>query len=174
MGSVYHLYYSFSVNLFLPLGLIPFLNLLASVKEKKGFDILKKRVLPIVLALSIVVAGLLTSNRYLMGVSKEELPQYKFASIIGTDGSATLLNYGFLDGGFHTTTNTLPQCKAFCLLCIIPDTLMEMQDACIENGSIEYVVTRGEELTHPNYTCISTCEFIWSGINVVYYLYQRV
>jgi len=174
MGSVYHHYYSFSVNLFLPLGSIPFLNLLASVKEKKGFDILKKRIIPVALALSIVAACLLTPNRYLMGVSKEELPQYKFASIIGTDGSATLLNYGFLDGGFHTTTNTLPQCKAFCLLCIIPDTLMEMQDACIENGSIEYVVTRGEELTHRNYTCISTCEFIWNGSNVVYYLYQRV
>lgn len=173
MGSVYHEYYSFSVNLFLPLGAIPFLNLIASSKERKCPLALQKSILSIVIVCCIAFSSMLTSNRYLIGVPKEELPQYKFASIIGTDGSATVLNYGFLDGGFHTTTNTLPQCKAFCLLCIIPDTLMEMQNECIENASVEYVITRGDELVHSNYTCISTCEFIRNGSNVVYYLYQR-
>ena len=43
----------------------------------------------------------------------------------------------------------------------------------VANGEVEYVVTRGEELAHNNYTCISTAEFIWNGSNVTYYLYQR-
>ena len=173
MGSVYHHYYSFSVNLFLPLGAIPVLNWITSAKKCKFPVALQKGVALIVIVACIIVSGVLTPNRYLMGVAKEELPQYKFASIIGTDGSATVLNYGFLDGGFHTTTNTLPKCKAFCLLCITPELLMEIQNECVANGEVEYVVTRGEELAHNNYTCISTAEFIWNGSNVTYYLYHR-
>ena len=54
-----------------------------------------------------------------------------------------------------------------------PELLMEIQNECVANGEVEYVVTRGEELAHNNYTCISTAEFIWNGSNVTYYLYHR-
>lgn len=173
IGGVYHYYYSFTVNLFLPLGTIPFLKLVTSLEKQKTPTILRKGILSFVIIGCIILSGALTPNRYLMGVQKEELPQYKFASIIGNDGSATLLNYGFLDGGFHTVTNTLPNCKAFCLLCITPELLMNMQDEHAANGICEYIVTRDQELPHSNYACISSCEFIWDGIDVVYYLYQR-
>lgn len=173
MGGVYHHYYSFTVNLFLPLGSIPILTFLTSRKEKACALGLKKGILLISTVACIAISGLFTPNRYLMGTPKEELPQYKFASIIGTDGSASVLNYGFLDGGFYTVTNTLPDCKAFCLLVITPDRLMNIQNEHVASGIPDYVVTRGDELPHSNYTCISTYEYPWNGNNVTYYLYQR-
>jgi len=173
LGGVYHHYYSFTVNLFLPLGTIPFLRFLASRKEKTYSLALKKGIVLISTIACIAISALFTPNRYLMGVPKDELPQYKFASIIGTDGSATLLNYGFLDGGFHTVTNTLPSCKAFCLLVITPERLMNMQNECVASGAVEYIVTRGDEIHNSNYTCIASYEYLWRGNNVVYHLYQR-
>lgn len=173
LGGVYHHYYSFTVNLFLPLGTIPFLKFLASRKEKTYSLVLKKGVVLISTVVCIALSCLFTPNRYLMGVPKEELPQYKFASIIGTDGSATLLNYGFLDGGFHTVTNTLPSCKAFCLLVITQDRLMNIQNECVAQGAVEYIVTRDDQIYNSNYTCISSYEYPWRGNNVVYRLYQR-
>ena len=173
VGGIYHDYYSFIINLFLPLGVIPFLNLISSFEKQKHPIALRKGILLITITGCIMLSCLLTPNRYLMGVEKEELPQYKFASIIGNDGSATLLNYGFLDGGFHTVTNTLPECKVFCLLSITANVLLDTQDEYIENGVTDYIVTRGVELTANNYKCISSCEYFWEGRNVVCYLYQR-
>ena len=60
--------------------------------------------------LIIAFALLATPNRYLMSYKKEELPQYKFAEKIKQSGieNPTLLNYGFLDGGFYTASGILP------------------------------------------------------------------
>ncbi len=62
-----------------------------------------------------------------MGYEKEELPQYQFAQIINQTENATLLNYGFLDGGFYMAADVLPTTKFFCRLNLRNSDFPEMR-----------------------------------------------
>ena len=75
------------------------------------------------------------------------MPQYKFAEIISKTDNATLLNYGFLDGGFYTATGIVPNCKFFCNLNIKLDEIMETQNEFIKNGkvAVSYTHLRAHE-----------------------------
>lgn len=48
----------------------------------------------------LLICVVRSSNVYLIPHEKEDLPQYRFRDIIRTVENPTLLNYGFLDGGF--------------------------------------------------------------------------
>ncbi len=76
--------------------------------------------------------------------SKEDFAQYQFAKIIAARGKApTLLNYGFLDGGFYLTTKTVPQLKYFQKTNIpyqkYPANIEEQKKAILQE-EINYVV----------------------------------
>ncbi len=58
----------------------------------------------------------------------------------------TLLNYGFLDGGFYTAADIVPTCKYFCILNIPLKEMQEVQDECLSSGAVDFVVTRDMEL----------------------------
>lgn len=58
---------------------------------------------------------------------------------------ATLLNYGFLDGGFYLAAGVMPVTKYFCELNIPPEKFPEMpktHQRMVENGETDYVVAR--------------------------------
>lgn len=172
IGGTYYPYYSFCLNLFLPFGVLPVLHKIAQVPQDRLWLIAKEKNLVPVIAFFLAVCLIATPNRYLLGVEKEKMPQYQFASIVGNDGSAKLLNYGFLDGGFYTVCNVIPEAKVFCLLNISQESLKQIQDNYIEQGIFEYVVTRDKELTNTKYTCVSTSTFFLEDKNHIYYLYQ--
>lgn len=172
MGGRFSPYYAFIVNLFLPCGFLPVLEIFKTRNTRKTPLAFRKRFLTGIIVLCIVISYLLTPNRYLLGVNKDELPQFKFGNIIGTDGSATLLNYGFLDGGFHTVTNTLPNCKVFCKLNISPEQMQEAQDLYVKQGRCDYIITRNQLLDSANYKCISVCHYFFENADYTYYLYQ--
>lgn len=52
-------------------------------------------------------------NTYMLGWDRETLVQYQYAAIINEKQNATLLNYGFQDGGFYTATGITPDLKFF-------------------------------------------------------------
>lgn len=124
----------------------------------------------------VVIAYILTPNRYLIGVDKDELPQYQFAEIITQTENATLLNYGFLDGGFYTTTGIIPNCRSFCELNIPIDELVQVQEAYVKDGKCDYIVTRNDELgavdENNYYALVSTGHFVFEGEDYSYYLYK--
>ncbi len=62
---------------------------------------------------TILLSFYLSSNIYLIGMSKNTMVQYNFAQIINKEKDPTILNYRELDWGFYTTTNTLPNVKYF-------------------------------------------------------------
>ena len=76
---------------------------------------------------------------------KEDLVQYQFAKIITQTKNPTLLNYHFLDGGFHLTTKTIPVAKYFQKQ-NIPDTVFpnikQEQDKLIKEKKVDFVITR--------------------------------
>ncbi|MGM9680512.1 MAG: hypothetical protein ACI3XR_03300 [Eubacteriales bacterium] len=115
-------------------------------------------------------------NTNLLLADKDTLPQYRFAEIINQKENATLLNYGFLDGGFYTTANIFPSCRFFCTLNMecLPE-MMETQNEWLENGVSDFVVTRSNQLQSDRYRLVDECTYeLWEGEPWTFYLYERI
>ena len=174
MGGRRYRYYSFVMDVFSVCGIICMYKLfLKDVFDRNGFLLKKKVTMAIMLTVVILVSFYLTPNRYLFGVKREEVPQYHFASIIKQEEEQTLLNYGFLDGGFYTTTNIIPNCKAFCKLNIELEEMHDMQNYYVENGLCKFVVSKGE-LETDNYSLIEKMTFPYNDTEQTFYLYKRI
>lgn len=141
-------------------------------KTKRGF----RCAVGFFLVFCTAFALLATPNRYLMSYKKEELPQYKFAEKIKQSGveNPTLLNYGFLDGGFYTVSGILPNCKFFCTLNIPLTEMNREQREAVRMGKVDFVVTRDKTLSTYNYRLISKEKFYLEGKVRVYYLYELI
>ena len=169
-SQVQYWYYSFILAVFAPLGLIP-ISLLLENKLPDRTAVYRSASAGALLV-CIIASGILTPNRYLMFASKDEMPQYQFSGIISTVEDATLLNYGFLDGGFYTVSGIVPNCKYFCKINMDLDVMMETQDAYVEQGLVDFVVTRSGELDADNYECVAECTYYFEGTDYTYYLYE--
>ena len=86
-----------------------------------------------------------SSNYQFHNVNKQDLVQYQFAEIIEKKENATLLNYGFLDGGFYTVTNIVPNIKHFHKPNIQYENypeIMDEQNRYIREKIIDFVVIK--------------------------------
>jgi len=117
-----------------------------------------------------------SDNTYLMHYDRDDLPQYQFADIINETEDATLLNLGFLDGGFYYAADVLPNCPYFCYFNINSPEMWQMQYEYIRECKVDYIVTRNyrlEQYLHTSdYELVDTAEFYFEGINFPYYLYR--
>ena len=131
------------------------------------------------LAALILLAGLPAAatqggNTYLLGTKKEDMPQYRFAEIIRQSEDRSLLNYGFLDGGFYFAAGSLPETRFFCTLNNdLPEMRQELRSA-VSEGKTEFVITRQQKLKDAGkYELADTAEMIFEGRKWTYYLYRR-
>ncbi len=180
-------YYGLIFAAFCIFGLIVWIEFLHSTKL---FDLwhkyMPKHILSVILAMSLVVSILLTStlennqNLYLMRYSKDDTVQYRFAKTIQTVDDATLLNYGFLDGGFYFASGAAPACRYFCYFNVNPSEMWEEQNACIRNGEADFIVTRYNKLEQygvdsSKYRLVDEASHPFDkNYTYTYYLYQRI
>ena len=140
-GGQRHGYYQFVMFAFVPFAAAvlykPFM-LGICVEDIGRFK--KSASIVISLCLCVTLCYNYTPNRRKIGADKNELPQYKFNVAIQEKENPTLLNYGFLDGGFYTVSNVLPTCKSFCYLNIASPEIMELQNYYVKNGLVDFVV----------------------------------
>lgn len=142
-------YYGLIFAAFCILGLIVWTEFLRATKL---FDLwhhwLPKHVISAIVAMVLVLSVLLTGtlennqNLYLTKYKKADTVQYRFAETIQKVEDATLLNYGFLDGGFYFASGAKPACRYFCYFNINAPEMWAEQDACIANGETDFIVTR--------------------------------
>ncbi len=131
-----------------------------------------------VLAAILILSGSLCfqngRNVYLMNYEKEELPQYQFAQIINQKENPTLLNYGFLDGGFYYAADVLPNSRFFCTFNVAAPDMWESQWEMLREGQFDFVVTRSYTLpaSYRKYELVDTADMIFEGIDFTYYLYR--
>lgn len=133
--------------------------------------------------LAVLAAGLVlfsfqkSQNTYLIHYSKADMPQYRFAEKINQVEDPTLLNFGFLDGGFYFAADIVPTCKFFCTLNIPLAEMGEEQRRQVNEGLVDFVITQKYFLedygADPSlYEIIDTGEMYFEGIVRTYYLYR--
>jgi hypothetical protein len=91
----------------------------------------------------IMVAFILTDNRYMILASKDSRVQNVYAKEMWSYGydDFHMLYYGNLDQGFYVASNTLPNCRAFVTLNILGDKLINIQKQHINDKKVEFIVT---------------------------------
>lgn len=180
-------YYGLIFAAFCIFGLIVWTEFLRSTKL---FDLwhkwMPKHILTTVLSLALVFSLLLSNtltfnqNSYFSRYSKEDTVQYRFAKLIRCVDDATLLNYGFLDGGFYFASGAKPACRYFCYFNINPPEMWEEQNACIQQGAADFIVTRQYKLEQygidmSNYKLVDEAEHPYDkNYSYTYYLYQLI
>jgi len=175
-SQAYYKYYGFILTVFVVLGMIPLLKWL----EKRVPTINESRkgilVWGICLVAGLGFAWLRSPNVYLLGYPQEEMVQYKFKEIIEETEDPTLLNYGFLDGGFYTVCDIVPTCKYFAKFNIPLEEISKSQEDLIIHGQVDYVVTRNFELDpmYDKYRLVAEDSFWFEGEDYQYYLYRLI
>ena len=111
-------------------------------------------------------------NSYLRGTAKEEMPPYRFARIISQKESPTLLNLGFLDGGFYLAAGAEPENRYFCTLNMDLPAMQEEHDRLIREGLADFLVVRSRNAAYPGYTTVDTASFPFEGREWTYHLLQ--
>ena len=124
-------------------------------------------------AAALALCFALNNNAYLLFESRETMPQYQFKEIVQTVESPTMLNYGFLDGGFYTVCGIVPSCRFFCYLNMPLNELGAAQDQTLAEGAVDFVVTCEREIAYPLYTLVAQSAYYSEGYPRTYRLYER-
>ena len=150
-----------------------------AVRIKPGHLWLSCGLLGMMMLVSLATVYRKSDNTYLLKYAREEMPQYRFAQRINQIEDATLLNYGFLDGGFYYAAGIIPDCPYFCrLMADIPE-MMQVQNAYVKEGRTDFVVTQNQKISDMPwidtgvYELVDEAQFRFEGDWPVYYLYQR-
>lgn len=139
--------------------------------------------IPVYLLICIGLTCITSSNFEFRKVKKEELVQYQFAEIINQKSQSTLLNYGFLDGGFYTVTGIVPNVKYFHKPNIEYEKypiIMDEQNRYIKDLVVDFVIIRvqkeDESLQIPylyeNYKKVKS-RYV-EGVNCYYMLFEKI
>lgn len=181
-GGLYNIYYPMIFMVYCVYGLIGIVLLGKAVCRKSSLRLPRgtgaaANLLLIVLLLAYAYKT--SSNTYLLGTPKEDMPQYRFAQQIRKREDPTLLNFGFLDGGFYFAADVLPVNYNFCRLNLVTEEAEQEQRQIIEDAAVDFVVLwdkRLEEcpLDASRYALVDNAEMYYEGVVYTYYLYERV
>ncbi|MCM1056051.1 MAG: hypothetical protein NC517_00365 [Firmicutes bacterium] len=190
IGETKHDYYGLPLAVFSMFGGIG-LVMLFGASEQWLKKLLKKWSAPLyIIAVSLILmicagaAYAISPNTYLLAVEQEQMPQFRFAEQICESSDRTILNYGFLDGGFYTVLGEVPNMKVFCVINRNPDQMLAEQNGYIREGRTHFVVTwkayeaSEEELLElpvvsEYYELIDYLYFEFEGDVRTYALYER-
>ena len=134
-GLVFYPYYILPMSIFSILGLLYISNPFLQALQEKSF--------PIVSGILVLLFLLQSPNLMNPSLTKKHLAQYDFRDIIQKEEHPTLLNYGFLDGGFYMASSVLPNVYYFQQNNgKAREEIKAYQKEAIEKKSVQFVVTR--------------------------------
>ena len=135
--------------------------------------------------MSLITSSVLlgsSSNLEYAKNKKEDLIQYKFADIIQKRGGKTLLNYGFLDGGFYMAADILPNTRYFEWQNAIVPNMDETLNREISEQKFDFIVVIDStalirrpsfEIITQYYNLVGVENGIFENNTYNYYLYER-
>lgn len=169
-----HLSYRYYPLILAPFAVIFGAATISSINKK--FRLSNHFTAPASLFLCSIGTFILSPNTYLMHYRKDQLPQYRFAEIINELEKPSLLNYGFLDGGFYLAADIIPEQRYFCRNNMKLDEMTKSQQQCADDGIPDFIVTRSSSGKHPDfplYTCVAEETFPYYDQTFHYFLFRR-
>lgn len=174
-GRAYE-YYGFDLCLFFIFSLLPlyeFINQNFFCKE----SLARKRTFVLTgfafLCISFVSAFLITKNKEVLKIKRDDLPQFKFDKIISQYENPTLLNYGTLDCGFYTVSGIIPVNRFFIKIHLPVKEMDYEQNKIISEGIVDFVVSK-TPLKAEKYTLVSAAQSNIRNHSYDFYLYKRL
>ncbi|MBR0512841.1 MAG: hypothetical protein IJK06_01160 [Clostridia bacterium] len=144
------------------------------IRDRRAFRYVAAGIVALAVCLGPLAAYHWSGNVYLLGKEKSEMPQYRFAETIREAEDTSLLNYGFLDGGFYYAAESLPVTRWFCTLNNDLPEMKQALKAAVDNGETEFIVTRQQKLKNAGrYELADQAEMVFEGRKWTYYLYRR-
>lgn len=183
-SGVWYDYYALIIAGYTIFGTIALFNLLY-LKVFKRLSLACTGRFTLFATIIILLFSLLYSN-CLPYLNKDKFgyPQYKFAKIINKHNNVSLLNYGFIDGGFYLASHIQPQNKYFHKVNISKENLPEMYEEqlnIIKSKQVDFVVVRvalynnGINIKSPelfdNYKVVSCANDIFDPY--IYFLFEK-
>ena len=180
IGGTNFRYYSLPIQPFMIFGLITIIILL----EKRGFS---KLVLKYYVPLSILSIILCLPIAYYRSpntkyIKKEKSYYAQFTFLEKIEPNSSILNYGFLDGGFYLTTKTYPTVYYFqrnnIKYSLSPKNVDE-QRKYIKKKLVDYVIaenpkSKDKKILEKNYQLIDTHKQKYEEKEKTYYLYKAI
>ena len=168
--------YSYYFYAFAPFGVFGVCGLLCFCKRNLRLNNIRIGTVCLIAVLCLIISYYLkpSPRRFLDDSSK--LAQYKFAEIMTEQNDPTLLEYGYLDGGFYTVADIVPNTWAYCKLNWNNKEMINDQKNTLKKCLVDYVVVRSDveiptELTE-NYHLIAEHTQYRKDTLYTYYLYQ--
>ena len=172
-------YYPLAMAVFLPQAADEIISAAEEYFHKRGMKSPGRAyILCIMFSLlaSVGISFKTSRNVYMLGQSKAELPQYQFAEYIASRGGGSLLNYGFIDGGFYLAAGQVPEFRYFCLNNMDVPEMKATQEYYIRSGKADYVVVRSEspdtEFSFPGYELAVRGELAYYDKYFYYFLFE--
>lgn len=172
-GGRFYRYTCYAFAVFAPLGVVPLLRLLEKLCRRR-FAV--GAFTACMLAVALISCSMLPE----IGSDREDLVQMRFAREIGRTQNATLLNYGFLDGGLYLAADVQPSEAWFVRLNTSKEKAMAAQTQAVESGGVDYVVTKEKKLGDYEIdaglyelVCEGRDEYSMQQDRATYYLYRR-
>ena len=174
----FYSYYPLIFGAFVPFGLVAVADVYernVRIRWLQSYDVN----VSISISLAACVLGMFffAGNMRSLSLEKEDYPQYKARDYIKASGieNPTLMNYNFLDMGVNTTAGLLPNQRFFCGFNLpLKDIALE-QDACLDSGCVDFVLTFLRTIESPNYELAAEFDATYSfgPIQPTYNLYRK-
>lgn len=180
IGGTNFRYYSLPIQPFMIFGLIFIATI---IKDKRINNIIlnnTKYIVPIIIIVCLFISYYRSPNTKYISKNKSYYAQYTFLDSIKPNSS--ILNYGFLDGGFYFTTKTYPNQYYFqrnnIIYELFPNNTDE-QKRYIKEKQTDYVIINNElaedelKIIKENYNLIDSHTQQYEEYTRTYYLYEK-
>ncbi len=142
-GGRDYTYYFLSMAPYAMFGLVAFLAVIvparpARTRNRRFRQMLVADLLLVIFGLSLIMSP----NLYQSDLRVADYPQFTFAEIINQEQDASILNYGFLDGGFYTAADITPAFKYFMRNNIPLADMYYEQQRYVAEGLTTFVIVR--------------------------------
>ncbi len=180
IGGTNFRYYSIPIQPFMIFGLIFIATI---IKDKRINNVIlnnTKYIVPIIIIVCLFISYYRSPNTKYISKNKSYYAQYTFLDSIKPNSS--ILNYGFLDGGFYFTTKTYPNQYYFqrnnIIYELFPNNTDE-QKRYIKEKQTDYVIINNElaedelKIIKENYNLIDSHTQQYEEYTRTYYLYEK-
>ena len=177
MGGLGYRYYGLALTPFMALGMVPIVRLIEKWQALATKAWLKRVSFAVVSLLMLGLALLISDNRYMLSIQREDTPQAHFAQVMRQqkkEQDISLLCYAMPDAGFYLAADVIPPYRFFTRVNVALPELKSAQSGYLAERSAEFIVTRNLEIAPEGYVLIENQMFCSEGDNDTFRFYQRV